>query len=215
MPESSSERRTRRRYRALAPAYDWLSLEHLLYREGRKAAVRAVRLGPGHRVLDVGCGTGLTMPLISARLGPTGHVIGVDSNAAMLARASKRQIATPQTLIQADAQNLNLGMLADHDVIGSLNAALFCYSLSVMPDWTRAWEHVIPLLAPGARLAIADVAPPTRGGPPARFAARTIARIGRSDIDSRPWTALQANSTDIEHHTYAGGHVHVWAGSLP
>ncbi|MGC1206871.1 MAG: hypothetical protein WA880_02830, partial [Ornithinimicrobium sp.] len=157
----------------------------------------------------------LTMPSIASRLGPTGHVIGIDSNAAMLGRASKRQIDVRQTLIQADAQNIDREILIDHRVTSSPHAALFCYSLSVMPERTRAWEHVIRLMAPGARVAIADVAPPTRGGAPARLVARTLARIGRSDIDSRPWTSLQESCTDIEHHTYAGGHVHVWAGSLP
>ncbi len=215
MAPARTDRRTLRPYRALAPAYDVLSLEHLLYRAGRKAAVHAVHVKAGQQVLDVACGTGLTMPLIAQCVGPAGHVIGIDASRAMLAQASKRHIAARQTLIQADAQHLCPGTLTDRGVTGPIEAVLFCYALSVMPDWTRVWENVIPLLAPGARVATADVAPPTRGGPPARFIARTLARIGRSNIDSHPWKALQEDCTHVEHHTYAGGHVRVWAGNLP
>ena len=40
-----------------------------------------VALGPGARCLDAGCGPGLTMRLMAERVGPSGHVTGVDVDA--------------------------------------------------------------------------------------------------------------------------------------
>jgi SAM-dependent methyltransferase len=45
----------------------------------------------GDRIVDVGCGCGATTTALAQKVGPTGHVLGVDVSAPMLARA--RQIA--------------------------------------------------------------------------------------------------------------------------
>ena len=58
----------------------------------------------GERVLDVGCGCGATTRALAARVGPKGHVVGVDISAPMLARA--RELAprdAPLEFVLADA----------------------------------------------------------------------------------------------------------------
>src|SRR6267142_4401781 len=45
----------------------------------------------GERIVDVGCGCGATTIAFAGKAGPTGHVLGIDISAPMLARA--RQIA--------------------------------------------------------------------------------------------------------------------------
>ena len=51
----------------------------------------------GERIVDVGCGCGATTIAFAQKVGPTGHVYGIDVSAPMLARA--RQIAPEGMLV--------------------------------------------------------------------------------------------------------------------
>lgn len=51
------------------------------------------RAKAGERIVDVGCGCGATTFALAQKVGPTGHVTGIDISAPMLARA--RQILPP------------------------------------------------------------------------------------------------------------------------
>ena len=62
------------------------------------------KVKPGERIIDVGCGCGATTVALAERVGPTGHALGIDISAPMLARA--RQVApkgAPVDFILADA----------------------------------------------------------------------------------------------------------------
>ena len=58
----------------------------------------------GNRVIDVGCGCGATTIELARRVGPKGHVIGIDVSAPMLARARERaDVDLPLSFVLADA----------------------------------------------------------------------------------------------------------------
>jgi SAM-dependent methyltransferase len=62
------------------------------------------RAKAGERIIDVGCGCGATTIALAQKVGPAGHVFGVDISAPMLARA--RQVAPaglPVDFVLADA----------------------------------------------------------------------------------------------------------------
>lgn len=62
------------------------------------------RVAPGERVVDVGCGCGATTAELARRVGPSGHVLGVDISAPMLGRARERAPANlPLEFALADA----------------------------------------------------------------------------------------------------------------
>ncbi len=62
------------------------------------------RLAPGERVLDVGCGCGVTTLQIATRVGPAGRVVGLDVSAPMIAHARELAGATSAVeFVLADA----------------------------------------------------------------------------------------------------------------
>lgn len=70
--------------------------------------LRTVKLGPGMRVLDLGCGAGDVSILAAQFVGPTGLVVGIDRNRDVLALAAERahaaelpQITFKQTSVES------------------------------------------------------------------------------------------------------------------
>ena len=58
----------------------------------------------GERIVDIGCGCGATSFALAQRVGPGGHVLGIDISAPMLAQARKVQPAgLPVDFVLADA----------------------------------------------------------------------------------------------------------------
>ncbi len=209
------------RYTSFAPAYDVLSGEWPVYRAGRVTGIGALRLRLGAFVLDIGCGTGLNMPLIRAVVGPAGRIVGVDASAKMLAQArakAERRGWMNIDLENADATTLTPGWLDGRLGPGrgpdGADAVLFTYSLSVMTNWPEAWRAATAAARPGARVAVVDMRTPT--GATTVFAplARLACILGGSDITAHPWTALEQECTDVQAWSLRGGHIQVRAGTL-
>ncbi len=67
----------------LTPAYDLVAGTLLPEQAIKTALVRGAGVAPGHRVLDVGCGTG-TLCLLVKRWHPDATVVGVDGDPKIL-----------------------------------------------------------------------------------------------------------------------------------
>ena len=85
----------RRRY-IPAAAYDWLlplydPLQRWLVREDsvKRPLIQGAEILPGHRVLDIGCGTA-TLTILIKRLHPEAEVIGLDPDPKALAIAERK-----------------------------------------------------------------------------------------------------------------------------
>ena len=78
-------------------------------REFIPALLRAARLAPGQRVLDVATGTGLAVEASVEAVGPSGHVVATDLFPAMLEKARERLGHLPNVSFAiADGQALTL-----------------------------------------------------------------------------------------------------------
>ncbi|MBT2212050.1 class I SAM-dependent methyltransferase [Actinomadura sp. NEAU-AAG7] len=109
----------------------------------------AARVGPGDRVLDVGCGTGQSTRE-AARAAVNGSALGIDVSARMLERArrlSDVQGLTNVTYQQADAQAHRFPP-ARFDLCVSRFGAMF------FADPVAAFTNIGRALRPGARLVL-------------------------------------------------------------
>ena len=198
------------RYTVSARFYDVISLEWPVYRAGRVAAIDSLGLAAGMRVLDLGCGTGLSHPLVQAGIGPSGSVLGVDSSRQMLAQAARR-------VRRNGWQNVDL-LRADMtgvDALGTVDAVIATYSLSVVPGWERAWARAFAATRPGGRMAVVDMQLPVGRARVAAPLARLACAAGGADIHAHPWTAVERDCADVCAVSLRGGHVQVRVGSRP
>ena len=86
-----------------------------LFRPWVDSLLEGVELGPGDRVLDIACGTGIVARLARERLGATARVVGIDVNPQMLAVA--RRVAPAIDWREGDAGVLPLGSDEQFDVV--------------------------------------------------------------------------------------------------
>src|SRR5215472_647763 len=68
-----------------------------------RAAITALRLEPGMRVLDAGCGTGEALGWLAAAVTPKGLALGIDLSASHL-RTARGALSQNVMLVQADLQ---------------------------------------------------------------------------------------------------------------
>ena len=154
-PSPAGADRVRRVYERVAGRYDREIALYALFgyraRAYRRRAVRALRLRPGQTVVDVGCGTGMNLPLLAEAVGPTGRVVGVDFSASMLAqaraRAERHRLANVE-LVEADAASF---VFPD-----GLGRVIATFSLSMMPDPRQVIARAAAALPPDGRLAVLD-----------------------------------------------------------
>ena len=107
--------------------------------------VAAAGVGPGDRVVDVACGTGVVARHAAARVGPGGAVAGADLNPGMIAVAAR--IAPGIAFEAADAANLPYPDDA-------FDIALCQLAVMFFPDRAAALAEMRRVLAPGGRLAL-------------------------------------------------------------
>src|SRR3989440_9996160 len=129
------------------------------------------RLGPGERVLDVGCGAGTDSLVAAQMVGEQGHVTGIDMTPEMLAKA--RTAATELSAANVEFLESEAERLSFPD--GSFDVVLSNGVIDLIPDKDAVFSELFRVLAAGGRLQIADV---TIQNP--------VSAEGRRDVDL--WT---------------------------
>ncbi|MBV8682532.1 MAG: methyltransferase domain-containing protein [Caulobacteraceae bacterium] len=127
----------------------WVEFQDKLDRQldplGR-AAMSALDVRPGDRVLDIGCGCGHTTLALAQAVGMEGEVLGVDVSEPMLTVARRRAAGRNSIhFVQADAQSSDLGAGRD--------AAFSRFGVMFFADPTTAFRNIGQALRPGGRLA--------------------------------------------------------------
>ncbi len=116
-----------------------------VFQPGRRAIVETMDCGPGERILEVGVGTGLSLPLYPQ----SARVVGIDISRDMLNQARLRLarggLANVAELMVMDAEN----MAFEDD---SFDKVVAMYVASVVPDPKRLVDEMRRVCKPGGRI---------------------------------------------------------------
>ena len=136
----------RHAYRRWAPVYDFTF--GLVAEAGRKHAVRIINRRKG-RVLEVGVGTGLSLPCYGGHL----TITGIDLSPEMLTKASdkveRKKLANVVALHEMDA-----GALAFPDE--SFDTVVAMYVMTVVPEPERVMRELERVCAPGGEVILVN-----------------------------------------------------------
>jgi S-adenosylmethionine-diacylgycerolhomoserine-N-methlytransferase len=159
MPRGATHaERLARFYGPQARAYDGFRARLL---HGRAELLALLDVRPGMRLVELGAGTGGTAALLGDRLHALGEVTLVDLCPALLAVARERYAGHANVrCVEADATVWRPQASADCVVLS--------YALTMIPDWRRALDNAVAMLAPGGRLGVVDFHLPAGAGAAAR-----------------------------------------------
>jgi phosphatidylethanolamine/phosphatidyl-N-methylethanolamine N-methyltransferase len=132
-----------RAYAAVAPVYDWV-FGWLLHR-GRARAIQVLQLQPGHRVLEIGVGTGISLPLYPREV----RIHGVDISRDMLEKAKRRvarhRLTNVESLRVMDAHALEYPE-------ATFDAVVAMYTITVVDDPWRVANEMRRVCKPKGRM---------------------------------------------------------------
>ncbi len=139
-------RRVERVYSVLARVYD--AFFDWALEPGRRRAVDRLRVRPGDEILEVGVGTGLSLPLYPRHC----RVMGIDISEPMLeqARARARELGRDDVLLRRmDARELRFPD-------ASFDHVLAPYLVSVVPEPRKVMVEIVRVCRPGGTVVVVN-----------------------------------------------------------
>jgi demethylmenaquinone methyltransferase/2-methoxy-6-polyprenyl-1,4-benzoquinol methylase len=168
------------RYREHANGYDESARRTMWVRE---RTIDRLDLRPGDRVLDVACGTGLSLEALSRAVGSTGEVVGVEVSPEMMTIARQR-------VRDAGWDNVHLlrSPVETAAIAGDFDAVLFHFTHDVMRS-PQALDRIFSAVGRGARVAFAGMKYAPRWMAPVNLIVRAKARPYMTTFDGldTPW----------------------------
>lgn len=146
---------------------------------------------PGQVCVDLGCGRGRDALHLAGRVGPTGHVYGLDGSPKMIAAARERATeaqATNVTFIECPLEALALPDASADWVVSNC-------ALNHAADKARVWREIHRVLKPGGRFMVSDI-----------FAVEPIADEYRNDpaAVAECWAGAETKPEYLAHVAGAG-----------
>ncbi len=140
-------------YRLQRHGYD-ITRKYYLF--GRDRLIARMPVGPGDRVLEVGCGTARNLIKL-VRRHPEASFYGLDASQAMLQTAQtkvrRHGLGRHIDLRYALAEELDARRTFGQQ---NFDTIFFSYTLSMIPSWQRAIDIALHNLKPGGQLWIVD-----------------------------------------------------------
>ena len=196
-----------KKYRRNAADYD---RKVAITKSVRERAIAWLQLTPGQTVLDVGCGTGLSFPLLENQIGERGHLMGIELSSDMLLRAEarvRREGWGNVTLIRARADEWIAPRPAD--------AILLHFTHDVLQS-KPALENILRQARPGATVVAAGVKWLPWWLMPLNIVLyfRIKAYLTTREGLGRPWAVLEEFLDDFRLQTALGGASYLVSGRV-
>jgi phosphatidylethanolamine/phosphatidyl-N-methylethanolamine N-methyltransferase len=129
-------------YNGYAKSYDQIFGK--VFQDGRERALGALNPRPSDRILEVGVGTGLCLPLYPRNV----HITGIDFSHGMLAKAQDR--VNELGLKNVDLAQMDVGAMSFPD--SSFDIVFAAYVLPAVPDHRKAMDEMVRVCKPGGRI---------------------------------------------------------------
>ena len=178
------------------PNFDFFFIKSL-----REKAIELLRLSPGNRVLDVGCGWGGCFPYLVKAVGPRGEIIGVEISPEMARNARNR-------VRRNDWRNVRVveEPAESAELVGQFDGLLLFAAQDVLTS-PRALDNLFSHLKGGARVVVFSAKLTNRapGAPFNSLLRKIFSRLTFSSsapIDYEPWRLIRERVPDlsIEEH---------------
>lgn len=134
--------RIEKAYSSYAGVYD--RVFGRVFQDSRETVVRNLKVAPGERVLEVGVGTGLCLPLYPANC----DITAIDLSEPMLAKAAER--VQELGLTNVKLLHMDAGAMTFED--SSFDIVIAAYVVTAVPDYRKLMEEMVRVSRPGARL---------------------------------------------------------------
>ena len=138
------KRQVERAYALYSPIYDFL-FDWILH-PGRVAAVKLLEIQPDERILEVGIGTGLNLPLYPTRC----RLTGIDLSDKMLDKAQAKIEGLGLDNVTLKVMDAAAMDFAD----GKFDRALATYVISAVPDPLAVLREMRRVVKPGGAIVI-------------------------------------------------------------
>jgi len=194
----------------------WVTAQALLdgmFKPFEELLVERIGDASAQRVLDVGCGTGSTTLAVARHLGATGHCLGADISAPMIAaaRARAEREGSAARFILADVQTEAFGPASFERIISRFGVMFFDNPVRAFANllhaasgdaelvfvaWRSAADNPFMTTAERAAAPLLPNLPVRRPGAPGQFAFADRQRVA-SILEASGWIEIDIRPVDV------------------
>lgn len=131
---------------------DYLKTAAGLFRPIKERSYALLRIEPGARLLDVGCGPGTDTLALGQRVGAQGSVVGIDHDAAMVALAAQRAAEAGLTQVRHEHGSATALPFPDDAFDGCRAERVFIH----LPEPARVLAEMVRVTQPGGWVVAVD-----------------------------------------------------------